>query len=224
MRRGRSSAARAYAGAPKVAARTHWREARFAVLDFELTGLHLTRDHVLSFGVVPVAAGRVQAGQSLYRVVRPPVPISHEAIAVHGLRPVDVEHAPLLAEEAGELLDALAGRALVAHCAWIEEHHLKRVMRVAGVRPRQPVLDTWFMARQLATFEGRNWRSVPRELSVLAASYGLPADRTHHALGDALTTAQLFLALASKLEQHGVVEVGLLAWRWPPPNAIRHDQ
>ena len=37
-------------------------------------------------------------------------------------------------------------------------------------------------------------------LAELAAELGLPADRPHVAVGDALTTAQVFLALASHLD------------------------
>ena len=46
-----------------------WREAEFASLDFETTGLDRERDAVVSFGVVPVRQGRVVLGESLYREV-----------------------------------------------------------------------------------------------------------------------------------------------------------
>ena len=40
-------------------------------------------------------------------------------------------------------------------------------------------------------------------LGAAAAHFGLPEHRRHHALGDALTTAQLFLATASCLSRIG---------------------
>jgi DNA polymerase-3 subunit epsilon len=46
-------------------------------------------------------------------------------------------------------------------------------------------------------------RGVPSKaasLSELAHSLGLPVHRPHHALGDALTTSQVFIALASLLD------------------------
>ena len=45
----------------------------------------------------------------------------------------------------------------------------------------------------------RSRRVLPR-LSDLARSLGLPVHRPHHADGDALTTAQAFIALATHLE------------------------
>jgi DNA polymerase-3 subunit epsilon len=41
-------------------------------------------------------------------------------------------------------------------------------------------------------------------LSDVARHWGVPVERPHHALDDALTTAQLFLVLMPKLERVGV--------------------
>ncbi len=49
-----------------------------------------------------------------------------------------------------------------------------------------------------------------RPLGDIAAALGLPAHRPHVAEGDALTTAQVFLALATHLEAHGRVTVRTL--------------
>jgi DNA polymerase III epsilon subunit-like protein len=49
----------------------------------------------------------------------------------------------------------------------------------------------------------------------VAAALGVPAHRSHDAEGDALTTAQAFLALATHLERHGRGTVrALAAARW----------
>ncbi|MGH2743185.1 MAG: hypothetical protein ACRDN8_11995, partial [Thermoleophilaceae bacterium] len=59
---------------------------------------------------------------------------------------------------------------------------------------------------------------------------GLPAHRSHDAEGDALTSAQAFLALATHLEAHGRGTVGALAgagwqvraWKlWHGPGRLR---
>ena len=47
-------------------------------------------------------------------------------------------------------------------------------------------------------------------LSGLARVLGQPAETPHHALGDALTTAQAFIALASKLDTVAPQTVGSL--------------
>jgi len=40
-------------------------------------------------------------------------------------------------------------------------------------------------------------------LAAAAERYGVPMERPHHPLDDALTTAQLFLVLATMLSKHG---------------------
>ena len=60
-----------------------------------------------------------------------------------------------------------------------------------GLELRNPIVDTAALATEL----GR-----PAGLSDLARSFRLPVHRPHHADGDALTTAQVFLALAAHLE------------------------
>jgi DNA polymerase-3 subunit epsilon len=57
----------------------------------------------------------------------------------------------------------------------------------------------------LARAEGIAPRSSRREpnLEWLAEAIGLPAVNPHHALGDATTTAQVFLALSSRLGRLG---------------------
>jgi DNA polymerase III epsilon subunit-like protein len=44
----------------------------------------------------------------------------------------------------------------------------------------------------------------------LANANGLPVHREHDPLHDALTTAQLFLVLATRLERHGLATLGQL--------------
>ena len=48
-------------------------------------------------------------------------------------------------------------------------------------------------------------------LTALARSLGLPVHRPHHALGDALTTAQVFIALATLLDGYGPQTVRTLS-------------
>jgi DNA polymerase III epsilon subunit-like protein len=44
----------------------------------------------------------------------------------------------------------------------------------------------------------------------LANANGLPVHREHDPLHDAITTAQLFLVLATRLERHGLATLGQL--------------
>lgn len=195
-----------------------WRSAAYVALDFEATGLDLAVDHIVSYGLVPIERGRVRLSGALYGLVRPPIPLPEESIRVHGIRPRDLRAAPSLDAVARGLVDALAGRRLVAHAAWVELGFLEEVYRRVGRRSPRSAIDVLELAAELER-RRRGSQPVPISLARLAATYGVPAQRTHHALTDAFTTSQLFLVLATQLERLGVRSVRDLERAGRPQNA-----
>src|SRR5579871_4119324 len=135
-------AARTYARAPLPSPRTLWREARYCVIDLELSGLDVRRHEIISFGALPVDEGRVRLDGAVHGLVRPTRPLAEEAIRVHGLRAADLADAPSLGEALDALLPALTGRVLIAHHAGVERAFLGAALRRFGARLREPVLDT----------------------------------------------------------------------------------
>lgn len=200
-------AAEAYARAALPGPRTDWRAARFAVVDLETTGLDAERDEIISFAVVPVDEGRARPGAACYRLSRPARMPESGSIRIHGIRPADLVAAPPFIDLRDELLAALTGRIVVAHAAHVERGFLSPVLDDAGVGLRGPLLDTRELARAWLAHREPGVLPPRLELGELAARLGLPAHREHHALGDALTTAQVFLALASHLEHRGRLTV-----------------
>jgi DNA polymerase III subunit epsilon len=202
--------ARAYRDAPRTPRGTPWREASFCVVDLELTGLDPRRHEIVSWGAVCIDGGRVVCGSAAEGLVRPLRGVPAEAVRVHGLRTADLADAPPLHEALDELLAVMAGRVLVAHAAWVERAFLGRALRASGVRLRSPVLDTCALGRLWLAGTGAR---PPATLSLagLATALGLPSHRPHEASGDALTTAQVFVALATLLEGAGPETVGTLA-------------
>ena len=87
---------------------------------------------------------------------------------------------------------------MVAHAAFVERSFL----RGADVPVREPIIDTAMLG---AFWLEQRGRAAPRlvALGALAGALGLPAHRPHNADADALTTAQVFLALATHLEGLG---------------------
>jgi DNA polymerase-3 subunit epsilon len=66
---------------------------------------------------------------------------------------------------------------------------------------RNPFVDTAALAVELGRRRrDRSLRAPPIGLSDVARSLGLPVHRPHHADGDALTTAQVFIAEATLLD------------------------
>jgi DNA polymerase III subunit epsilon len=176
-----------------------WDAARFCVLDVETTGLSRT-DAVLSFGAVHVDEGRVRSSSTVYGLVRPTTQVSSESVTVHAIRPDDLVAAPTLPEALDPLLDAMAGRVLVAHTAWVERMFLGRALS-GRLRLDVPFVDTAPLAWRHLGLPPDPERSP--ELEKLAQRLGVPVHTPHHALGDALTTAQVFLVLARHLAARG---------------------
>jgi DNA polymerase-3 subunit epsilon len=194
-----TATAKRYAGASVAAGRVPWRLAHYCVVDLELSGLDARHDEIISFGAVPVDAGRVVVGGAVYGLCRPTHPLPERSVLVHGIRTLDLADAPPLDVAIEPLIEAMTGRVVVAHVAWVEQSFLRRALRRQGARLRGPVLDTFEMGRLLA-FEAKS-PPPSRLLGELATSLQLPVHRPHHALGDALTTAQAFIALATHLEE-----------------------
>jgi DNA polymerase-3 subunit epsilon len=183
-----------------------WREADLWVLDVETTGLDLRRDEVVAWGIVPVRRGRVVVADARYGLVRPQRPPKPASIAVHGLLPSDLDDADPPDVAARELADRLAGGVLVAHAAWVEEAFLGRLLAPIGARLAGPVIDTAGLAREAGLASGG--QDVPEPiLEELSRRLALPVHTPHHALGDALTTAVVALALIARLEAREPGEV-----------------
>lgn len=202
-------AAREYATARVPSNRTPWRMANYCVVDLELSGLDAEHDEIISFGAVPVDLGRVVAGNALYGICQPTRPLPERSVLIHGIRMIDLVDAPPLDEAIQPLLAAMTGRILVCHVSWVERSFLQKAFARYGVRLREPVIDTFELGRLLTRM--RREANTPRGLDDLARYLKMPVHRQHHALGDAMTTAQVFMALATHLDEFARESVGSLA-------------
>jgi DNA polymerase-3 subunit epsilon len=190
--------------------RTGWRAARFVAIDVETTGLDPGRDEVLSFGAVAIEHGRIVAREAVSGLVRPQAPPPPASIEIHGLRAADLDAAPSARRALAPLAQALDGRTPVAHAAWVERAFLGPRLRALGRPLPRAIVDTMMLWRSLCILRG-DGDPGPCALTGVASELGLPVHRPHEAEGDALTTAQAFLALATHLEAHGRGTVRALA-------------
>jgi len=200
----------AYKAARPPSGATPWREARYAVVDLETTGLDPKRDEIVSFASIPIQEARVIVGETRATLVRPTDMPEAKTIRIHGLRPIDLAEAPTLPEVLDLMLEALTGRVLVAHAAWVERGFLAAALNPAGLRIAEPVLDTAALARHVFGSEDLG-EGEAVSLSETARRLGLPVHSPHIAEGDALTAAQVFLALSTRLDRIEPQTVGSLA-------------
>jgi DNA polymerase III subunit epsilon len=207
---------RSHLSRPRPSGHLPWRQVAYTVLDLETTGLDPARDAVVAAGGLRVISGRAAAATAFRLLIRPDQEVPADAIRIHGLLPDELAAAPPLAEQLTVLLDRIVGDVLVVHFAEVDQAFLDAAMRrIWGCRLNAIVLDTARMAAalnrrlQLARPLGRRPGTSLR-LADLARAHGLPVHPEHDPLHDALTTAQLFLALATRLERHGRGTLGAL--------------
>lgn len=168
-------------------------------LDTETTGLDPGRARIVEIAAVRIGAGRLDAAGALRRLVRPDQPIPPEAARIHGIDDAAVASAPPFKEVWPEFLDLAGGLVLVGHTVGFDLAVLQReCARAELVWPALRTLDT----RLLAELVQPNLAGLT--LDQLAAWLGVAAEGRYSALGDAVTTARIFLALLPKLRDVGI--------------------
>jgi DNA polymerase-3 subunit epsilon len=208
LRAPRSEAAAAFAEARRPDSKTPWREARWCAIDLELTGLDPSNDEIIAIGAVPIEDGRLVLGESRYTLVRTSRRSEHNAVLMHKLRVVDLADAPPLEQAFELLLEMLSGRVPVFHTAAVERTFLGPLF--SELRVRLPAaVDTEILGRLF--LQQRDGTAPPRlSLATLLRVLGQSGEAPHHALADALCTAQAFIALASRLSAGEPQTVGSL--------------
>ncbi|MFE7420476.1 PolC-type DNA polymerase III [Rhodococcus sp. NPDC057529] len=177
----------------------NWRSSNYLVIDLETTGLDTCNDHIISYGAVPIREGRIAASEATYSLVRSERESSEAALRTHCLRKQDLAAAPSVGDCVDRLDELLRGHILVAHGAWIEHSFLRRAFKCSQRLFTSDVIDTAKLASLVLDIAVGPNQSIGLEYAT--SRMGLPVHTPHHALGDAMTTANLFLALASKLER-----------------------
>jgi DNA polymerase-3 subunit epsilon len=183
----------------RAAADVDWRADTFVVIDLETTGLDSRRDHIVSYGAVPIRDGRVKTAESIYGLVQVPGDVPGSSTKFHNLRTQDLDGAPSLADCVAALDDMIDGHPVVAHCAWVERSFLRKAFRRSYLPFSSSIVDTAVLAHRVLEIDIDPDKVVALEYA--ATALGLPVHSPHHALGDAVTTASLFIALAGRLER-----------------------
>jgi DNA polymerase-3 subunit epsilon len=175
----------------------------YTVFDTETTGLDPAGgDEILQIGAVRIVNGRLLRGERVDQLVDPGRSIPEASIAFHGVRPEMVRGAPLIAEALPAFRAFVADTVLVGHNVAFDMRFLQVKEAATGVRFDRPVLDTLLLASVAQPDE------TSYALEAIAARLGVAPSARHSALGDALTTAQVFLKLLPLLRQRRVVTLG----------------
>lgn len=183
-----------------VAADTPLEQVPLLALDVETTGLDANQHAIVSLGLLPFNLQRIRCGEARYWVIKPASELSSESVTFHHITHSDIRHAPRLGQILDELLTVMAGKVMVVHYRGIERSFLDQAVREhLGEGLQFPVIDTMQLEARL--HRQPNWwerllrrQPVSIRLADSRLRYNLPPYQAHHALTDALATAELLQA------------------------------
>ena len=181
-------------------------ELSFVVLDVETTGLRPDAgDRIVSLAGVRVRAGTVRAGEIFDALVCPDRPIPAASTRFHGITDAMVVEAPGMGVVLPAFLRFAEGAILVGHEVSFDMAFLDRDARRLGLpslTAGHPVLDTRLLSRLV------HGPGPEHTLEAVAERLGVKVIGRHSALGDALTTAEIFVRLLALLKRRGLVTLG----------------
>lgn len=155
--------------------------------------------------MVPIRQEAIVWGEHFYSLVRPEQPdrLSTSGIQAHQIVPSELEGASPLSEILEQIDQRLQRDVLLLHYGSVDLGFLQRAYKRLGKPWLKPItVDTAVLLTKL-THRAQQFDphspALPLGLSKARAYFGLPAHLEHHALYDALATAELFLQLRSRL-------------------------
>jgi len=169
------------------------------VLDTETTGLDARKARLVQIGAVRLKGGNLDDPQRFESLVNPGCRIPKAAAAVHGITEALLADAPRFAAVA-EPFEAFVGKSIViGHAIAYDLTVLQREYGLAHRSwPKIRGLDVQLLARVAAP------TLADHGLDRLCAWLGIDIVGRHTALGDAIATAKVFLALVPLLRSRNV--------------------
>ncbi len=181
--------------------RQNMSELELLALDFETTGLDPRSEAILSIGYVVIRDNRILLRESAHHQIQVNTPIPEQSVRIHHITDERAQRGEHLSSVMPILLEAMAGRVLLAHHASIECGFLNAACRrLYGYPLPMRFIDTLALERCRAA--RRQVTLAPGQLRLfnLRDQYGLPRYQAHNALIDAIATAELFLVQLAQIK------------------------
>lgn len=177
------------------------KEVDFVVVDLETTGAKAPPCRVTEIGAYRISKGKIV--EEFQTLVNPEIPIPPFIVNLTGINNQMVKDAPCFADVAPRWLDFAGDAVLVAHNASFDvrflNHELSRVF--PGRRMANSNLCTVVLSRRI--FPGLdNYR-----LQTVAEHFSITINNRHRAASDALATAEIFVRMLERMDEHGVQDL-----------------
>ena len=169
------------------------------VVDTETTGLDPAKARIVEIGLVPLKSGKLDEAGALRRLVNPGEPIPLATTKIHHIDDAAVADAPAFADAWPPVADRIGEAVWLGHTLGFDLAVLKRECERAGMTWRAPrTLDTRLLAQVVEP------RLGGYTLEHLASWLNVTVVDRHSAVGDAILTARIFLALLPKLREGNI--------------------
>ena len=171
-------------------------ESRYVVVDVESSGLNIARDRLIAIGAVAVTNGLIRVDDSFEIVLQQAQVSDKDNILIHGIGGTAQREGKPPAEALLAFLEYLGKAPLVAFHVAFDEAMISRAMKAhLGLKFRHAWADLAFVAPALHPQLARRHRSLDDWMAL----FRIGNYARHSALADALSTAELMLALKPKL-------------------------
>lgn len=171
------------------------KESDFLVLDFETTGLDVTKDHIISAGFTEIQNNRILLNKSEHYIITTKLKLESKNVSIHQITDDMISQGMPINQFIEYLLKKMAGKILVAHYQKIEYGFLQQACKsLYGLSLPLIILDTLEIEKR--KLEKLNRPIVANQLRLfnLRSTYNLPRYNAHNAMEDAIATAELFIA------------------------------
>lgn len=172
----------------------------YTVFDMETTGLDISGgDRIVSIGAVRIVNGKLLKDEQFDQLIDPGIPIPKASTAFHGITDEMIAGRPSIEDILPRFYDFTDETILVAHNAAFDMRLLQIHERYTGLKFDNPVLDTLLLSAVLHP-------SVDdHDIETIAKRLGVHVHNRHTAIGDALTTAIIFLKLLPLLAERVIL-------------------
>ena len=182
-------------------------EARYLVIDTELTGLNGRKDSIVSIGAVRMKGGRIDLSDTFYRMINPETSLTAESVIIHEIMPSDVLLKPDIGAVLREFLDYCGSDILIGFCVSIDMEFLNReAKRLFGAPMGNRIIDIYplfeWMLRK-GDFREKGGAALPHHYKLydMAKYFEIEVNGAHNAMIDAFITAQIFQRLIPALSR-----------------------